>query len=213
MGSFFFLLVIVRVCAWKLLPWFTVYVKCVCVCFFFNLSKGCEWMLCNAYMYLYCSKLDVKMKRERKKKMWEFTEPYHRLCAFPIVIPYFHALPLGAFLRWLRHQLRWLVYNVLPFWNSNDALQSVMVAVEPFVNRLFELVAFDEHSLLLCHRTTTNDVHSLARDAVATYRLPFDSGMHLVRDSVSKGENEKKKRKSANNFHKNLMAINWLWTF
>lgn len=58
-----------------------------------------------------------------------------------------------------------------------------MVAVVPFVNRLFEPVVFDERSLLLCHRKMTNDVHSLVRDAVATYMFPFDSGMHLEWDS------------------------------
>lgn len=72
----------------------------------------------------------------------------------------------------------------------------------PFVNRLFEPVVFDEHSLLLYHHTMTNDVHSLARDAVATYMFPFDSGMHLERDSEinqRKRERERDKPKVRKN--------------
>lgn len=69
-----------------------------------------------------------------------------------------------------------------------------MVAEVPFVNRLFEPVVFDERSLLLYHHTMTNGVHSLVRDAVATYMFRFDSGMHLERDSEIVRETDRKKK-------------------
>lgn len=62
-----------------------------------------------------------------------------------------------------------------------------MVAVGPFVNRLFEPVVFDERSLLLCHHTMTNDVRW---DAVAMYMFPFDFGMHLEQDSEMNRDRE-----------------------
>lgn len=118
-----------------------------------------------------------------------FTEPYRRLCVFPIVILYFLALPLKVFLRYPHRQLRRPAHNVLPSWNSNDALQFATEVEAPFANRLFELVEFVEHQLLF-HHTSTNDVHLLVLDVVAGYMLSFDSGMYSEQGSIMKNKNE-----------------------
>lgn len=105
-----------------------------------------------------------------------FTEPYHRLCATPIVIRYFLVLPLGVYLQTLLLP----VHRYTSVSGNLDVASQLSMAAVVFVAvvRTFALVAYAGHRLL-CHRTKA----SAELDAEVVCMLTMNLGMCLAQDS------------------------------